>query len=332
VYDTDGTLLHTPGEEGYSGSGFGKGNPAADIRRVARVDSYHGLVFASLAPEGPSLKTWLSGAAASIDNLVERSPEGKIEIAGGCFRYVHDSNWKMFIENLNDAMHPMVVHQSSSGTAKRVFQDLHREDDPVPFELEMLAPFTNDYGFFEKMGLTAWKYGHSVTGGKISIHSAYSPIPGYAEALIRAYGEEKVKRIFAVNRHNTVVYPSFTLKGVITSVRVVKPVAVNRTVIESWVFRQVGAPDELFQRSITYCNLINSHANLVGPDDWEAYHRMQNGLLADDDNEWVSMHRYKGQDRVLDDGTIEANGTSDMVFRHQYHTWKSYMLGTGDVR
>jgi len=325
VFDTDGTLLHIPKEEGYNGTGFGKGHPLARMMQVPRVESYHGLVFASLSEEGPDLRTWLGGARESIDNLVERSPEGKIEIAGGCFRYVHNNNWKMFVENLNDTMHPMVVHQSSSGTAKRVFQDLHKEGDPVPFELEMLAPFTNSYDFFEQMGLTAWEYGHSVTGGKISIHSAYSPIPGYAESLIKTYGEEKAKQILSVNRHNTVVYPSFTLKGVITSIRVVKPVAVDRTIIESWVFRQVGAPEELFHRSITYCNLINSHANLVGPDDWEAYYRAQVGLNCDDGNEWISMHRYKDAEEVHPDGTRTATGTSDMVFRHQYNTWKKYM-------
>ncbi len=327
VFDTDGTLLHIPREEGYSGAGFGKGKPESNMQQVPRVDSYHGLVFASLASDGPDLKTWLSGAAVSIDNLVERSPEGRIEIAGGCFRYLHDSNWKMFVENLNDAMHPMVVHQSSSGTAKRVFDERLKEDDPVPFELEMLAPFTNNYEFFEKMGLTAWDYGHSVTGGKFSIHSAYSPIPGYMDALIGKYGEQKAREILAVNRHNTVVYPSFTLKGAITSIRVVKPVAVDKTVIESWVFRQVGAPEELFQRSITYCNLINSHANLVGPDDYEAYHRLQYGLQTQDGNEWVSQHRHLGEDEVDEDGTRHATGTSDMVFRHQFRTWKDYMVG-----
>jgi len=327
VFDTDGTLLHIPREEGYSGAGFGKGRPESNMQQVPRVDSYHGLVFASLASEGPDLKTWLSGAAVSIDNLVERSPEGRIEIAGGCFRYMHDSNWKMFVENLNDAMHPMVVHQSSSGTAKRVFDERLKEGDAVPFELEMLAPFTNNYEFFEKMGLTAWDYGHSVTGGKFSIHSAYSPIPGYMDALIKKYGEQKAREILAVNRHNTVVYPSFTLKGAITSIRVVKPVAVDRTVIESWVFRQVGAPEELFRRSITYCNLINSHANLVGPDDYEAYHRLQYGLQTEDGNEWVSQHRYLGQEEVEEDGTRHAAGTSDMVFRHQFRTWKDYMVG-----
>lgn len=327
VFDTDGTLLHIPREEGYSGAGFAKGKPESNMQQAPRVDSYHGLVFASLAPDGPDLKTWLSGAAVSIDNLVERSPEGRIEIAGGCFRYLHDSNWKMFVENLNDAMHPMVVHQSSSGTAKRVFDERLKEGDPVPFELEMLAPFTNNYEFFEKMGLTAWDYGHSVTGGKFSIHSAYSPIPGYMDALIGKYGGQKAREILAVNRHNTVVYPSFTLKGAITSIRVVKPVAVDKTVIESWVFRQVGAPEELFQRSITYCNLINSHANLVGPDDYEAYHRLQYGLQTQDGNEWVSQHRHLGEDEVDEDGARHATGTSDMVFRHQFRTWKDYMVG-----
>jgi nitrite reductase/ring-hydroxylating ferredoxin subunit len=328
VYDTDGTCKHIPQEAGYAGVGWGKGDPTANMQRVARVDAYRGLVFANMSPAGPDLKTWLSGAAASIDNLADRSPEGRLEIAGGCFRYVHDSNWKMFVENLNDAGHPMVVHQSSSGTAKRVFDERMDKHAPVPFELEMLAPFTNNYEFFDKMGLTAWDYGHSVTGGKISIHSEYSPIPGYPEAMIAAYGEERAKHILSMQRHNTVVYPSFTLKGVITSIRIVKPVAVNKTIIESWVFRQVGAPEELFRRSITYCNLINSHANLVGPDDWEAYHRVQNGLSCAHGGEWVSLHRYLDQDEVAEE-EIRALGSSDMVFRHEYKTWLSYMTGAG---
>ncbi|MGH8246652.1 MAG: ribosomal subunit interface protein, partial [Gammaproteobacteria bacterium] len=80
---------------------------------------------------------------------------------------------------------------------------------------------------------------------------------------------------------------------------------------------------------ITYCNLINSHANLVGPDDWEAYHRLQEGLQVEGGNQWVSMHRYKEHDRMLADGTKEAAGTSDMVFRHQYQAWKNYMVHEG---
>jgi hypothetical protein len=67
----------------------------------------------------------------------------------------------------------------------------------------------------------------------------------------------------------------------------------------------------------------------VGPDDWEAYYRVQQGLNAHDGNEWVSMHRFRDADRVAPDGTLTAAGTSDMVFRHQYATWKAYMTGAG---
>jgi benzoate/toluate 1,2-dioxygenase alpha subunit len=326
VYDTDGSLLTIPKKEGYEGSSFGEGHPCARMLPVARVDRYRGMVFASMAEQGPDLVTWLGDVATSIDNLADRSPEGELEIAGGCLRYTHDSNWKMFVENLNDAMHPMVVHQSSSGTAQQVFKQMVTEGDQVPAELEILSPFTNNYEFFDKMGLTAFgEYGHSFTGGRFSIHSDYSPIPGYTDKLEANYGKDKTKEIMSVNRHNTVVYPSFTLKGAIQSVRVVRPIAVNKSIIESWVFRLKGAPDELFQRSILYSNLINSPGNLVGPDDYEAYHRVQYGLK-NSDNEWVSMHRYPEDDVTDADGFKECVGTSDMVFRHQYNAWKHYLL------
>ena len=55
--------------------------------------------------------------------MADRSPEGELEIAGGVLRYMHECNWKMFVENLNDTMHPMVAHESAAGTAKRLWAD-----------------------------------------------------------------------------------------------------------------------------------------------------------------------------------------------------------------
>ena len=330
VFDTDGTLLHIPKEEAYQGTGFGKGKPNANMQQVPRVDSYRGLIFANLAETGVDLKTWLGSTASSIDDLIERSPEGEIEIAGGCFRYLHDSNWKMFVENIADAMHPMVVHQSSSATAKTVYNSLYTDEQPLPFELELVSPFTNNYEFFEKMGATACHFGHAYTGGQTSIHSSYSPVSGYSEALVKAYGEARTAEILSVNRHSTLLYPSLLVKGAVQIVRVVRPVAVNKTIVESWVFKLKGAPDELFQRSITYANTIFSQANLVGPDDYEAYHRIQAGLHAQG-NDWVSMHRNFGQDECQEDGNRKAIGTSDMVFRNQYQAWKNYMTNNKSI-
>jgi benzoate/toluate 1,2-dioxygenase alpha subunit len=325
MFDTDGRCKHIPKEEGYANVEFGKGHPEADMKRVPRMEMCRGLVFVSLAVKGPSLQSWLGPVEDSINNLADRSPEGALEIAGGCFRYTHDNNWKMFVDNLNDSGHPMVVHHSSAGVAKSIAREVFG-DGPYPFEVEMLNPFTDDKDFFEAMDLHAANYGHCWDGGEQSIHSSYSGIPEYDEKMVSTYGEERTEEILSVHRHNSIVYPSFTLKGVITSVRVVKPIAVDKTVIETWVFRQKGVPDEMFQRSITYCNIINSQANLVGPDDAEIYRRAQKGLLSQG-HDWVSQHRYFGDESDSGKGYADATGTSDQSFRNMFKAWKSYMSG-----
>jgi benzoate/toluate 1,2-dioxygenase subunit alpha len=327
AFKTDGSIHHIPVGEDYDNTRFDTGNPCFRMLPVPRVDSYRGLVFASLAAEGPALAHWLGGAASSIDNLADRSPEGELEVWGGPLRYLHDCNWKMFIENLNDAMHPMVVHHSSAGTARQFAEPMRKRGETLPFALEMLGPFASNYEFFQDMGVSAFDYGHSYMGGDFSIHSDYSEVPGYTDKMRARYGEEKLRSILGVNRHNTVVYPSFTLKGAIQSVRVVRPIAVNRTLVESWVLALKGAPEEMNERSITYCNIINSSANLVGPDDYEAYHRMQHGLAADG-NEWISQHRLLGQEESLPEGGYRAPGLSDLSFRNQFRAWKHYMLDT----
>ena len=325
TYQTDGSCYHIPNEQGYRNSEFKKGHPDTNMRKVPRVDNYRGLVFASLAPSGPDLKTWLGPLAESIDNLVDRSPESRLEIAGGCFRYMHNNNWKMFVENLNDSGHPMIVHQSSAGTAKVLGKKAYG-NGPYPFEVQMLNPFTGGQEFFEAMDLHAGDYGHCWDGGKESIHAHYSAVTEYDKKMFETYGEERAREILSMHRHNSIIYPSFTLKGVITSVRLVKPVAVDKTIIESWVFRQVGVPDDMFQRSITYCNIINSQANLVGPDDAEAYERLQQGLVTRG-SDWVSQHRYFGEDTDSGKGYTNATGTSDQSFRNMFRAWKSYMTG-----
>ncbi len=323
-FDTDGALLTIPLEGGYDNTNFCRDNPDINVKKVPRYDSYRGFVFASLSVEGPDLKTWLGGVASSIDNMVDRAPDGELEITGGVLRYTHDSNWKFFVENLNDLMHAIVTHQSSSQTARIVAKRLMDDKDAVPWAVEIFSPFTNRYSFFEEMGLHAFDYGHSYSGGKVSIHSAYSDIPGYVDALEAAYGKEKTLDIFSENRHNTIFYPSATIKGPIQTMRVVKPISVDKTVIESWTFRLKGAPEAMTQRSILYCTLINSSANLVGPDDYESYHRLQHGL-ASQANDWVSMHRHLGKETVDESGAIEAEGTNDIVFRNQFKAWKQYL-------
>ena len=323
-YHLDGKLNVVPHDRGYDDTGFDREDPQFSMQPVARVASHRGFVFASLAGDGPDLKTFLGATIATIDNMCDRSPVGKVEVVGSSLPYMHDCNWKMFIENLNDAVHPMVAHASVGHATRKVVDGLP-EGAPTPGEAEIISPFGGSYEFFDSLGCRTMPFGHSFMGGKGSIHSSYSEIPGYMESMVASYGQEKVDEILSQNRHNTTVYPSFTLKDAVQVARVCRPIAVDKTLIESWHFRLVGAPEEMLHRTITYSRLINSPASMVGPDDWDCYERMQNSLQSESAH-WVDMRRFIGQEKPEGDVTVSP-GTSDQASRNQYKAWSHYMTG-----
>jgi hypothetical protein len=156
-----------------------------------------------------------------------------------------------------------------------------------------------------------------------SIHSAYSSIPEYEASMKRTYGEERAQQILGTVRHNTVYYPSLTIKGAIQSIRVARPLAADKTVIESWTFRLKGAPDKLLERTMMYNRLINSPMSVVGHDDLHCYRSAQEGLAAEG-NEWVSLHR-DFKESELGAGEQTCNGTSEISMRNQFRAWREFM-------
>ena len=328
TYALDGSLRTVPVKSGYAGTRFPESEAARGLTPVDNVAVYRGFVFARLSRSGPDFQEYFGDSLSSIDNLADRSPVGRLEVAGGALRYLHDSNWKMFVENLNDTMHPMVAHESSAGTARDLWAD-HAPDAPKPMVIEQFLPFVSNYEFFDKMGVKIYDHGHSYTGVSFSIHSSYSAVPEYAEQMAAAYGAERAHAILGEIRHNTVYYPSLTVKGAIQTIRVVRPIAVDQTLIESFTLRLVGAPPALLERSATYNRLINAPTSVVGHDDLYCYRAIQEGL-ASNGNQWVSMHRNHA-DRERDGGFLGThNGTSEVSMRAQFRAWLAAMTdGTG---
>lgn len=322
TYKTDGKPLAIPLKNGYEGTRMAECPSGQGLTAVANVETYRGFVFVRLSDEGPTFSEYFGDSLSSIDNMADRSPEGELEIAGGCLRYMHNCNWKMFVENLNDTMHPMVAHESSAGTAKKLW-DGKSADEPKPMAIEQFVPFVSGYDFFDGMGVRVFENGHSYTGVNFSIHSSYSALPEYEQKLAAAWGQEKAKQVLGTARHNTVYYPSLTIKGAIQAIRVVRPIAPDKTLIESWTFRLKGAPDALLQRTLTYSRLINSPMSVVGHDDLHAYRAIQEGLAASG-NAWVSLHRdYRAGEGEAQDLTV--NGTSEISMRNQFRAWARYM-------
>ena len=231
-FQTDGSLLAIPLKKGYENTGLeqshaGQGMSArqarAQLSRLRlRQDQRH----------RPRLRGVLRRQPVELrQHGRPLARPGKLEVAGGVLRYMHNCNWKMLVENQTDTCHPMVAHESSAGTAIEVWKNAP-PGTKKPMAVEIYAPFMSPYEFFENMGIRVWPNGHGHTGVHHSIHSDYSAIPGYFEKMVAAYGEERAKAILDENRHNTVYFPNIMIKGPIQLIRLFKPLAPNKTLVE----------------------------------------------------------------------------------------------------
>ncbi|MFC7458849.1 aromatic ring-hydroxylating dioxygenase subunit alpha [Hydrogenophaga defluvii] len=325
TFRTDGKLLSIPLKKGYDNTGLESCEASHGMVPVGAVQVYRDFVFCRLNPEGIGFDEFFGESLSTLDNMVDRSPEGKLEVAGGVMRYMHHCNWKMLVDNQTDTCHPMVAHESSAGTAVQVWNNAP-PGTPKPMAVELFAPFVSPYEFFENMGIRVWDNGHGHTGVSDSIHADYSAVPGYMEQMVAAYGEERAQAILGDVRHNTVYFPNIMVKGPIQTLRLFKPIAADKTLVESWTFRLVGAPDLLLERTLMYNRLINAPTSVVGHDDLEMYERAQTALHSRG-SQWINVARLYDPAEVNQTNVV-TNGTNEMQMRSQMRAWVKFMTAS----
>ncbi|HEX7437040.1 MAG TPA: Rieske 2Fe-2S domain-containing protein, partial [Caldimonas sp.] len=279
TYRLDGAPMGLPLKAGYEGTGLRDCESGRGLTALGHVAVYRDFVFVKLGDAGPAFEDYFGAALRSIDNMVDRSPLGRLEIAGGCLRNVIRCNWKMYLENINDTVHPLSTHESATAAAGKVWQG-RPADAAKPMAIEQILPFGVGHDFFDRMGGRVLPNGHSVLGTRYSIHSGYAQLPDYEQAMREAYGVERATEILQHSPQNALCYPSLALKGSPQAIRVIRPLAADRTVVEAWSFRVEGAPDLLFERSVTYNRLAFSPMSVVAHDDVHLFQGIQKGLRA----------------------------------------------------
>jgi phenylpropionate dioxygenase-like ring-hydroxylating dioxygenase large terminal subunit len=321
-YRLDGALASYPLRAGYEGTGMCESANGQGLAPVSGLKVYRGFIFVRVNPDGPSFEDYFGEAVAALDQMVDRSPSGELVIEGGVLRNTIHCNWKFYLENINDTVHPVSTHES----AVRAAQSQWTETDPnapKPLAIEQILPFGQPYAFFEGMGGRVLPHGHSISGTRASVHSGYGELGDYVKALAAAHGEERAKAILEHSPQNVVLYPSLAVKGSPQTIRVIRPVAVDRTVIEAWNFRTVGGPDLLFDRALNYSRLVFSPMSIVAHDDIHLFEQQQQGLRSGP-NDWVSLHRDFNA-AELDTLPMDTNGSSELLIRNQYRAWAAHM-------
>ena len=327
TYRLDGSLLGVPLKAEYEGTAFHQCEAGAGLVRVAQVEVYRDFVFVRLAPQGPSFQEYFGPALRWLDNMADRSPIGRLEVAGGVIRNVIRCNWKVYIENINDTVHPVSTHESAGKAAKAIWS-ARPQDAAVPMAVEQLLPFASSYEFFTKMDAEVYPNGHSALGVSFSTHSSYELPQHYRAALDEAYGAGRAKEILGRAPQNAVFYPCLSVKSSPLAIRVIRPLAVDRTLIEAWSFRAVGAPDLLLERALTYNRLVFSPMSILAHDDIHLFESIQEGLRSNG-GEWVSLHRGHRASEVEGKGTVACAGNNELLMRNQFRAWAAMMDGEG---
>jgi len=290
--------------EDFDKSGWG-------LRRVPRVESYRGLVFASLAEEGPSLTEHLAPVRKYIDAWMDRSPVGAITVLPTAHKYPYAGNWKWQAENGHDGYHGNYVHESWQRVLERANEAPVREIRKFRAD-GCTRGFVNGHGLLERPG--GLNPASSWTGRMMT------KFPEYADALREAYDEEYIDFVSA--RRNIYVFPNLYLFD--TQLRVINPISVDSTEVYLYVYGLDGVPDDLNKNRYRAHERFYGPSGFGAPDDVEIFVSNQTGMRARG-VDWALLSRGMHRETVNEDGERVGHSTDETPVRALYREWKRWM-------
>lgn len=320
AYDTDGRLAAVPLPDAYPQS-CDLSDPRRGMMPVRRVEQYRGFVFASLSEPAADLLTYLGPARQGIDDLVDSAPDGEVEFAGGVHRYEYSGNWKHQQENLADTYHTVALHASTLRADGVQFKRR-------PGEHGAQAEFLDKTGAPTILNLFVETYpnGHNSSEAMIPNEQKGGEIEAYRVLLEKRIGVARTKEILKPRLHNMAIYPNLDVLIAQTAIRVVIPLAVDRTEVRIYPVRLKGAPPEMFEAHVKFLSRTHSASSFVQTDDLEAFRRVQEGLMAQS-SEWCLVARGIGRDRIGNEGIGWGDRSSEIGQRHQHIAWLARMCG-----
>jgi benzoate/toluate 1,2-dioxygenase subunit alpha len=315
VYRNDGALVGVSMASGYPEDFetdlFG-------LQRVPRVGTYRGMVFASLAPDGPSLQEHLAPVRPYIDLWINRSPDSEIEVILPPHKYPYPGNWKWQAENGADGYHGNYVHASWQKLLQRAGEAPVK--DIRKFRQEgCTRGLANGHGLLERPG--GLNPAASWTGRMMERY------PEYAASLRGRFSEEEIDSISA--RRNIFVFPNIYLFD--THIRVITPISPERTEVTLFVYALKGVPDTLNTGRYRAHERFYGPSGFGSPDDLEIFVCIQTGVQASG-VDWILMSRGQHRERT-EDGERIGHSTDETPTRSIYLEWKRLMAnGGGDGR
>jgi benzoate/toluate 1,2-dioxygenase alpha subunit len=280
------------------------------LHRAPRVASYRGLIFASLAADGPSLAEYLAPIRKYVDWWFDRAPTGTITVLPKPHKYPYPGNWKWQAENGHDGYHGNYVHESWQRLLERAGEGAVK--DVRKFRAGgCTRGFAHGHGLLERPG--GLSPASSWTGRMMERY------PEYATALRRRFTDDGIDEISA--RRNIFVFPNLYLFD--TQLRVINPVAVDKTEVHLYVYALDGAPAELNEGRYRAHERFYGPSGFGSPDDVEIFVCNQTGVQAAG-VDYLLLARGLHREELVD-GEWVGHSTDEVPVRAMYREWKRLM-------
>lgn len=358
TYRISGELIGAPFSKAY-GEEYRK--EELGLARVPRVGNYRGFVFASLSSKGMSFEDYLPRSVQDcMDRYINMSPTGRLDMRRGVYRTYYEGNWKHALENgSGDAYHPYFAHESWMNLIKRRLGGslkamAWKDGGPdkggeVQRKLGGPAHFVLDYA--EVRRKRALEEGLKIPNATEQSIIAATPVPGpqsdrtrarevfpemtehevetYLADMNAAYGPDRAFEILTAGGVHMSIWPNLQITPL--SIRIIHPVAVDRTEISVFIPWYEDVPDAFNIQRQRGAEMFFGPSAHGGQDDYEMYERIQRGL-AGETNPWNFLARGLHRERVGGTGLPEGGITDEMSIRALWQWWKKVMKGEESVR
>ncbi|MGG1948822.1 Rieske 2Fe-2S domain-containing protein [Trinickia sp. NRRL B-1857] len=233
-----------------------------DLTKVPRFQNYRGFLFGSLNADVMPLEDYLGETKVIIDQIVSQAPNG-LEVLRGNSTYVYDGNWKMQMENGCDGYHVSTVHWNYAATMGRRNVEGTRAVDANGWSKSVAGV----YGF---------EHGHILLWTN-TMNPEVRPVYRHRDEIAARVGEEKAKYIVNQTR-NLCLYPNvFLMDQFSTQIRVIRPLAVDKTEVSIFCFAPKGESAESRAIRIRQYEDFFNVSGMGTSDDLEEFRACQTG-------------------------------------------------------
>jgi phenylpropionate dioxygenase-like ring-hydroxylating dioxygenase large terminal subunit len=199
--------------------------------RVPRVETYRGLIFACFDESVEPLRESLGDLCYYLDSVFNRTAAGN-KVLPGVQRWIVDANWKFGTENLaGDQAHTISAHSSVLQLFDSPIRKIGRSNMGGPLDLETALPNGHSWA----------SVGQTSEQNSPAVIAHYERVRAEAATRLTPTQMEYIGIFFAA-----AAFPNFCLLySGCTTMRVMQPLAHNKTQIWAWTVTDADASDEV---------------------------------------------------------------------------------------